>query len=90
MKELEIAKSRILELLYVQLKDDLKHGIKAETYWLEVLNKEYIESFAYFEILKASQQIKDEVEFSKFVRGILEFVNLKRNELLFERKQLYL
>jgi len=86
--ELEKAKSRILEQIYTQLEDDLKHSIKAETYWLEVLNKEYLESFAYFEILKASQQIKDDLEFSKFVRGILEFVNLKRNEILFEREYL--
>ncbi|MDQ0224411.1 hypothetical protein [Metabacillus niabensis] len=85
MVELEIAKSCILEQIYSQLEDDLKHGIKAERYWLEVLNKEYLESFAYFEILKASHQINDDVEFSKFVRGILEFVNLKRNEILFER-----
>lgn len=45
---------------------------------------EYLESFAYFEIQKASQLIKEEIEFSKFVRGILEFVNQKRNEILLE------
>lgn len=82
MMELENAKSRILEQIYTQLEDDLKHDINEETYWLEVLNKEYFESFAYFEILKANQQIKDEMEFSKFVRGIIEFVSLKRNEIL--------
>lgn len=84
MMVLEKAKSRILEQIYCQLEDDLKHGKNAETYWLEVLNMEYLESFAYFEIQKASQLIKDEKEFSKFVRGILEFINLKRNEILLE------
>lgn len=86
MLELEKAKLRISEQLYTQLEDDLKHGKEEETYWLEVLNKEYLESFAYFEILKASQQIMDDVKFSLFVRGILEFVNLKRNEILFLRE----
>lgn len=86
MLELEKAKLRISEQIYTQLEDDLKHGREEETYWLEVLNKEYLESFAYFEILKASQQIMDDVKFALFVRGILEFVNLKRNEILFLRE----
>lgn len=84
MMELEKAKSVILEQIYCQLEDDFKHGKNEETYWIEVINMEYLESFAYFEIQKASQLIKDEIEFSKFVRGILEFVNLKRNEILLE------
>lgn len=33
---LEKAKSRILQQIYCQLEDDLKHGKNAKTYWIEV------------------------------------------------------
>lgn len=88
MKEIEKAKSQILEQIHIQLEDDVKYGKIEDEYWLEVLNKEYLESFAYFEILKASESIENDLIFSKFVRGILEFVKAKRFEILFKRKYL--
>ncbi|QFT88073.1 hypothetical protein FIU87_05420 [Bacillus sp. THAF10] len=86
MREIQEAKDNILDSIQLQIKEMLLAGKGNQESWLEVLNHELLETFAYVELVRGSHQIPNNGQYGEYVRGVLGFVKEKKYEILHERK----